>query len=1278
MPDGDRHIRTRVHKYAVLFFGPRHRRLGQPPRRLRRRGGPLGALGMMRDTPNLRSLSPAYVPDQHKDYVEILRAELTKSGSDAPRNIALTGHYGSGKSSVLLETQRALEEDDVKVVNMSLPSLGIGDGRIRSDGNKALDKTNFIQKEIVKQLLYRRKPSNMPASRYSRLDTFNMGRAIGFAAGTGIAVTGFALLAMLPNKVRDALPTEAWAWVDGHLWGGLAGLIQWLSLLVIFVLAVMAALWVQRLLQQRIRVTELAAGPTKVTLSDSSASYFDEYLDEIVYFFQVSKTAVVIFEDLDRFKDPHIFETLRELNMLLNNAEQTGPGPIRFVYAIRDSIFEQLDVEAVNDEESGGVGSRDQGETRRLMSTNRTKFFDLVVPMVPFISHRTSRDLIRRELDVIVPEQRPGEAVVNIVGAHLTDMRLIKNICNEYEVFRRRILTNDGLTELTADRLFSSVVYKNLYLADYEKIRDGTSPLDTLYRAYREWVGHHTAAARSAERIARARLRRIDAVGSRAAKVGARLQEVLLARYGARPSTHTPKVHAAGTDYEWVALLEPAFWLAYLQDRGSMLVDYRPGYTPATISFEQVEALMGYPLSPEDWTDEAKGEVEREITKAVDDHRIVQHASMTYALGDADRRFSYGGEDRSITDVAAELFDGADIILELLRAGLIDENFTLYISQFPGQAVSASAMNFIIKAVQPDVMDIEYHFGTGEEVETSDIRAVLDAEASRLLGGQSIYNIEIFDYLIVEDPSKLDEPIRRLAADAANERDFIDAYVTSGKAAPALIQRMSGAWPGVFDYLIGQGPEARSQDLLDAALAGVRAELTYATNAEQRSTLAGAIPDLPIVREPQGTERAVAIAETIRSMGIRVDDLSSVAEPLRSELAKRSVYPITLTNLVAILGDGDELSLDRIKEVREPDVYAHVLAHLPDYLGALSQAKNAPTVADPDQFADVLSDVAKAHVDSLEEVARGASADCMLSDLDRVAAPLWPAIAGAHRLALTARNVAAYIDEHDVDSDLANWLRTAGAIAVDTDDPTPLGQLALNLLNAAALGDDATLQLVDALELGPESIAAASVQKGARTVLPALLQKGLVADDADAYASLEDDEWTIKKQLISASKAFPTYMTELPLSTNELFWIASGAVPDAVKDVLLAELETFAPRLGSKGAIALATWASTHGRRPPAQAVVTIATKGGAGSARPILKLLGAQATTIDLELLKSALNALEKPYNQLTTPGRERPKVEISDGVAAVLTRLQEADILSKFKEDTKKQVFKVSKRHA
>lgn len=47
----------------------------------------------------------------------------------------------------------------------------------------------------------------------------------------------------------------------------------------------------------------------------------NEYLDEILYLFERKKFNVVIIEDLDRFNDITIFEELRELNFLINNAK---------------------------------------------------------------------------------------------------------------------------------------------------------------------------------------------------------------------------------------------------------------------------------------------------------------------------------------------------------------------------------------------------------------------------------------------------------------------------------------------------------------------------------------------------------------------------------------------------------------------------------------------------------------------------------------------------------------------------------------------------------------------------------------------------------------------------------------------------------------------------------------------------------------------------------------------------------------------------------------------
>ena len=133
-----------------------------------------------------------------------------------------------------------------------------------------------------------------------------------------------------------------WHWSqEGSLWGywqpavvqtilwGLTFYIDWT--------------WVNK---PTIAIKGLQLGPAKLELEKNDFNYFDKYLNEIIYYFEVSKTNLVVFEDLDRFDDPYIFDALHELNELINISlgqerftEQKKP-PVRFLYTIRDSIFE--------------------------------------------------------------------------------------------------------------------------------------------------------------------------------------------------------------------------------------------------------------------------------------------------------------------------------------------------------------------------------------------------------------------------------------------------------------------------------------------------------------------------------------------------------------------------------------------------------------------------------------------------------------------------------------------------------------------------------------------------------------------------------------------------------------------------------------------------------------------------------------------------------------------------------------------------------------------------
>ncbi|HGE5738536.1 TPA: pcar, partial [Escherichia coli] len=124
-------------------------------------------------------LTPSVITDEKaQSYIEALNFACSRPDI---RNIAVTGPYGAGKSSVLLTWERA-EDNDFRVMTVSLADFEMqraypGDslsveGKPDYDDNekkagKAEEKT--IEYSILQQLLYKEKKSVLPYSRLERI-----------------------------------------------------------------------------------------------------------------------------------------------------------------------------------------------------------------------------------------------------------------------------------------------------------------------------------------------------------------------------------------------------------------------------------------------------------------------------------------------------------------------------------------------------------------------------------------------------------------------------------------------------------------------------------------------------------------------------------------------------------------------------------------------------------------------------------------------------------------------------------------------------------------------------------------------------------------------------------------------------------------------------------------------------------------------------------------------------------------------------------------------------
>ena len=369
-------------------------------------------------------LSPIDDFKRHKEYIIRL-----KNAIDQPNvfNIALTGSYGAGKSSIL-KTFKAYYPE-YHYVNVSLASfvevnLSDGDNTVKGKEDSFEEQLEY---SILQQLFYHVKATNIPESRFGRIERISKKKRILMVLGILLFVVANLFLFCQEQLAKYFLiPTEVLK--SSFLFG--------LSICV-FILGICVILFQLILFIKKISIKNLTLDKATLEFEEKkNVSIMNRYLDEIIYLFQEKKYNVVIFEDIDRFENTHIFTKLRELNLILNQSEEIGRRII-FLYALKDDIF-------ANAEE-------------------RTKFFDYIVPVIPFVNASNSGDLFRRKIsDLHIPEAEVSSSFITDISVFVNDMRVLTNVVNEFDLYRNLLDK-----KLKKGKLLAMILYKNLYPTDF-------------------------------------------------------------------------------------------------------------------------------------------------------------------------------------------------------------------------------------------------------------------------------------------------------------------------------------------------------------------------------------------------------------------------------------------------------------------------------------------------------------------------------------------------------------------------------------------------------------------------------------------------------------------------------------------------------------------------------------------------------------------------------------------------------------------------------------------
>ncbi len=1197
----------------------------------------------------LHGLFPEYQEKYHKVYLDVLNDAVDKHPEI--RNIALTGAYGTGKSSILAEFSKKHAR---RVVSISLSSVGDRGDQDAADSNVADEKTNLIQKEIVKQILYKEKPSKMPSSRFLRASHFRWVSGSMLAALVSLLVTGVIYLTGVSGNMgaaADATPVRVLV-TYGVVWtvvGALCLGILWLA-------------------HGRITLEKLTAGPATVSLKAESGSYFDKYLDEIVYYFEISRRDIVVFEDLDRFDNVQIFETLRALNTLLNGSAQVLKqtegrklGSIRFIYALRDSVFEKLgtgSMEETNADHTPGPIDEAQAEVQR---ANRTKFFDLVVPVVPFITHKNARDLMT--------EAMRGTGVtsglIDLAAGHVADMRLIWNLRNEYEVFSCRLLNiDDAMPGLDPDRLFAMLLYKSVHMADFEDIRFGRGRLDDLHATWRQLVAKQLEEQSAILEEFQRRLSSADSIAEASTTLGTRfavIADVLLNAWTNSGDVMIARV--ANTDFDRTRWGSPELWRKVFAEKTQLFLILGLSYrSPVVFGLEpdDVAQLLDISVNPQDWKEYNQPAIGRAVARTRRELEFLRHHSWEDACR-SPLLSPPGIDDPTQSFRAAVDSLPSALARQLVRRGFINDYFTLYISQYYGKRLSRDALNFIVHAIDKNEPDYIY------PLTPEDVDGIITERGEGIVTERSMLNVNVLDHLINTSSSLVDGLIQQIREESSEKHAFLSTYLFEGAYKRDAIELLAPLIPDVFTYVVTQAPvdDATRLDLLDAALTHWSDDLDYLLDDNVRRFVENNVPGIPALATGSSSEDAERAGALLEVAGVRVPDLAALSPFARAEAIKRDTYRISEANILLAAGAND-IGLDTLRTAN-PVVYWYLLRRLNEYLTMFRGSCTNHTATTRDGFFTLVNDAAgTVQPEHLAAIINAASPDCTIANLEDVPAQAWNKLVADKRIPNTYRNVTTYLSlAKTIDEPLADLLRSTQSITDSTNQPLEERQtLALQLLAATDRLPDPRLRAQLAASLNLDStLPAVSLTGEPGELVGLLIEGGIIADDVTAFADQLMPDWETREFAISRSKAFAEFVAPDILPTAQLGkFLNSGQVPDDAKRAVLADLvpyiadaETATLETAARAAIDLSA-------QFDAAQLETL--KAGRVPVRTMASLI-AEATNLSIDEFRSALHSLGGKYAKIADPGYARPSLPNDKVHTRILDRLIEAGVVAHYKED-------------
>ena len=677
-------------------------------------------------------------------------------------NVAITGVYGAGKSS-MLETYEN-KHPDKKFLHVSLAHFeNITDEQsVNENEKKKLEL--ILEGKIINQLVHLIPQEKIPLAKFAtKRETDN--KKIEKYTCWGIA---FLMLSIYLAKY-ELLKQLIGSMADGYFKRKIVFLTQpetvvisaviWFMLLAVLIYQIIKRQMNKQLFQ---KINLKGNGVEAELFSKEDDSYFDKYLDEILYILEESGEDAIVFEDMDRYNNTLIYEKLRELNVLVNQriAMKNSKKHICFFYLLKDDIF---------------------------INKERTKFFDFIIPIVPVANAGNSLDFFLKYFRQSAMGESFEKQFLYDLSLYVDDLRVLRNICNEYVVYHTKL--QEKPTELDVNKLLAIITYKNLFPKDFAELQVSQGYVYQLFAHKEKYIDDIKNGFLNEIQNLQTEIRNIETdVCNDKNELDA-----LFFSYSERIKINDKEEDEFPKRSECIAAIKANSYNVMAWDT------YYRRWKAVNIksTFDNLLDNEEYAVRRqliEEKTQTAIHQRQMQIHKKQEEYSAIGEACLKDVISSGNENEIFLIDDKEYKEIKENTY--FDLIKYLISYGYIDESYRDYMSFFYGESISRNDKIFLRSVTDKHPKDFKYMLDDPQTI-ISRLR-MTDIEKVECL------NYNLLDYLL-EHREQYAEQIKSFMKGLKKRepKEFVNNYLLRERNIPIFTQCFNNYWEEACTWVIG-------------------------------------------------------------------------------------------------------------------------------------------------------------------------------------------------------------------------------------------------------------------------------------------------------------------------------------------------------------------------------------------------------------------------------------------------------------------------------------------